>query len=190
MAVGSNRKIDGREKPRAAMEVDESGGAVMLALELRNSRFAFAVLQGWTVLEFGSRRHQAGAKGSDAALEKLRFLLKLYAPSSVVVREPWRVSQGASQAGVVLRKIRNELRRHDARFETMCRRKIEKFFASQGCSTKHEIASLLALRFPNLEGIVPRKRRPWEPERHITAIFDAIATSVAYDGRPILPETT
>ncbi len=65
-----------------------SGG---LALEVRSRRLGFAVFQGSDLLEWGARRYASGVVRTVAAIEKVRFFLKLYVPLVVIVRQTRRV---------------------------------------------------------------------------------------------------
>ena len=46
--------------------------------------------------------------------------------------------------------------------------------------TKQAIMTSLAVKFPELRPIIPRPRRPWEPQDYWLPLFDAIARAVAW----------
>src|SRR5439155_13223774 len=48
-------------------------------------------------------------------------------------------------------------------------------FAAQGATTKHEVAGVIAGRFPELAPHRPKFRKPWMSEDERQAIFDAAA---------------
>lgn len=153
-----------------------------LALEIRSRKFAFAVLQGTDLLDWGTRRFPPGVPGIGAAIARLGFLLKLYSPSVVVARRTRRVKDKSSEhAAHVLRGIRGNLKRDGILFVALARRDVRKLFAQFGCHTKQEIAAAVAERFGELKSRVPRARKPWNPERNIVAVFDALATAVAFE---------
>lgn len=152
-----------------------------LALEIRSRKFGFTLLEGKELLDWGVRSFPSGKLGGDAAIKGLSLLLKLYAPSVVIARRTRRVkNESSKQASSILRKIQIELTRRSVRFEVLERRDIMQFYAEHGCRTKQEIAALLAENFRYLKLRVPRRRKAWEPERYILAIFDAFATAVAF----------
>jgi hypothetical protein len=53
-------------------------------------------------------------------------------------------------------------------------------FAEVGASTKCQIATALAERFPVLRRALPPVRKPWMTEDHRMGIFDAVALAVAF----------
>jgi hypothetical protein len=53
--------------------------------------------------------------------------------------------------------------------------------ASSGSNdNKHQIASTLAARFPDLISVLPPKRKAWQSEDYRMSIFDAAALGTAY----------
>jgi hypothetical protein len=160
-----------------------------LALEVRSRRLAYAVFQGSSLLDWGARRYAAGATKADGAIEKVRLLLNVYASPVVVVRET-RHAKSSKMAARVLRKIRTDLQRQSVRMVVVGQHDVRRFFAQYGCHTKHDVASLLARRFPELIWRLPRPRRPWDPEAHAVVIFDAIGTAITFNGVPLFPEGT
>jgi len=184
--------VDGAKEPLAESAASRSvnyNGERRLALEVRSRRLAFAVFQGSDLLDWGARSYSTGAVGATSAIEKLHFLLTLYGQLVVVVRRTRRVKDESSQSAArVLRKIGTELKRQSVRLVVVDRRDVQRFFAQFGCHSKHDIALVLASRFPQLKWRLPRARRPWDPEAYAVAVFDAIATAVTYDGMPLIPE--
>jgi hypothetical protein len=173
--------------PLTVDSVDKRGRAINdngerhLALEVRSRKLGFAVFQGSDLLDWGARRYAAGAVGAAGAFEKLRSLLKLYAPHIVIARQTRRVHDESSEiAARRLYKIRMELRSRSIRLVVVNRRDVRRFFAQYGCRAKHDIASLIANRFPELKWRLPRRRKPWDSEAHAAAVFDAIGTAIAF----------
>jgi hypothetical protein len=152
-----------------------------LALEIRSWKFGFAVQEGPRLLDWGVRRFPAG--GTAAAIRRLAFLLKTYAPSVVIARGTRRVEHRSSDSAVrLIRVIRSELERRSVRFVVLARGDVRDFFARRGYGNKDEIASAVADRFGQLKSRLPRSRKPWDPERSIAAVFDAVATAMAVEG--------
>jgi hypothetical protein len=154
----------------------------VLAVEIRSRKFGFAVLQGTDLLDWGVRGFPAGAQGLEAAIGRLVFLLRLYAPSTVTARRTRRVrDESSKRASRVLRRIRTELKRRSVPFIVIARHDVRKFFAGHGCRTKQQVAAVIADSFGQLKLRLPRLRKPWEPERNIVVVFDALATAVAFN---------
>jgi hypothetical protein len=79
-----------------------------------------------------------------------------------------------------MQKIRMELKRQAVTLVVVERKTIQDFFKACGCRNKHQIASRLSLDLPILKWMVPKPRRPWNPEPHTTIVFDAVATDAVY----------
>jgi hypothetical protein len=80
----------------------------------------------------------------------------------------------------VTRRIERELKRHKVRLQFVDAAEVRYFFGQHGCKTKHDIASVLAAWFEELAWKLPPKRKPWQSERHATALFDAVAVGVTF----------
>jgi len=187
--------VNGAPKPLAANAADTRSRSInanserQLALEVRARRLAFAVFQGSSLLDWGARSYATGALGVEGAIDKLRFLLNLYAPPVVIVRGTRHAKDESSKTTVrVLRRIKNELKRQPVRLVVVGRQDVRRFFSQYGCHAKHDVASLLANQFPELKWRLPRRRRPWDSEAYTVAVFDAIGTAVTFNNVPLHPE--
>lgn len=117
-----------------------------------------------------------------AGIHRLMALLQLYGPSLVIVRRTRRASgESSKHAARLFGKLREEMRARSIPFIPLDRSDIRMVFATLGCRTKHEIASAVADRFPELRPRLPRPRKPWDKERKRVAVFDAIATAIAFN---------
>jgi len=155
----------------------------LLALEIRSSKFGYAVFDGpielldWGVRWFGEKTSSPMAAASD----RTRFLLNLHAPGTVVTRERNYFSLGVNRRfAMIMRAIRIETRRHHAAFKVLTTHQVQRCFALHGCATKHEIATHLAKQFEVLSWRLPERRKPHNSEPRATVIFDAAATGVAF----------
>jgi hypothetical protein len=176
----------------AASPRNQSGNANderLLALEVRARRLAFAVFEGSGLLDWGARSYAAGPLGVESSIEKLRFLLHLYAPPVVIARGTRHAKDRSSEAAAhALRTIKTELKRRSIRLVLVDRHDVRQFFAQYGCRAKHEIAALIANQFPELKWRVPRPRRPWDPEAYAVAVFDAVATALTFNNVSLIPK--
>jgi hypothetical protein len=162
-----------------------------MALEIRSRRFGYAVFQGADLLDWGVRSYPAGVSAGESAVRSLTFLLKLYAPSVVIARRTRRAKDVSSeQATRISKKIGAKLKRSFIPLALLNRRFVFDYFAGNGCHNKYEIATFLAARFPRLKLRLPRPRKPWEPERYVLAVFDAVATAVAFSAVQPLPNSS
>jgi len=147
-----------------------------LAFEVRSQKFGFAVFEGAQLLDWGIRRADSGVTA-----RKIRALVLQYAPDLAVARRVRRVSSSLHDATEgTMQKIRMELRHNAVKLVFVERKRIREFFRACGCRNKHQIASRIALDFPVLETMVPKPRKPWDTEPGATAVFDAVATDIAY----------
>jgi hypothetical protein len=153
-----------------------------LALEIRPRRFAFGMLEGGALVDWGGRAFPPGAAGLKVAIHKLSVLLKIHAPSVVIARRPRQVKHRSSErAALVFANIQQELERRSLPFAVLTREDVHDAFERQGYRTKHEIAATIADRFDQLKPKLPRRRKAWDPERQIMSVFDAIATAIAFN---------
>jgi hypothetical protein len=155
----------------------------LLALEARPRRFGFVIFEGPTrLLDWGVRSCVDGGKRVEAAVVKgIDPLLKLYAPSAIVMRNRRNLTQNTK---VTLRKIvkvvRGEARIRSVDLYLLTDVEVQRFFAEQHSKTKHQIASTLAGWFEELAWKLPKNRRPWQSEDHNMVIFDAAASGVVF----------
>ena len=172
----------------ADSRVIHPGEEPYLALEIRSGRLGFAVFRGLDLIDSGVCVFRLGKTGTKAAIKKLAFLLDLYAPSMVLARQVRRVRDSSSKRTVhVLRGMRADLERRSLRLAMLDRRDVARYFGADERSTKHEIARLIAARFEELKWKLPPPRKPWNHEAHFVAMFDAVATAVAWSGGVLPP---
>jgi hypothetical protein len=65
------------------------------------------------------------------------------------------------------------------RVHRVSRTKVRQVFAPLGATKKHRIASVIAVRFPELAARLPPERKPWMSEDSRMTIFDAAAFALA-----------
>lgn len=59
------------------------------------------------------------------------------------------------------------------------RQKVKDVFVQLGATTKHQVAAVIAKRFPELDPRLPPLRKPWMSEDDRMSIFDAMAFAIA-----------
>lgn len=157
----------------------------VLALDVRSRKFGFVVFEGPDkLLDWGVKSYapQYGPLGETAS-RRISSLLELHRPSLMVLRLPSnRLMRRNNRIKTVLRTLRKEGRRQSVLMKVLRREKVKKFFMADGRTTKHQIASLLVERFPDLEWLLPSKRRVWECESYHMTTFDAASTGLAHFG--------
>jgi hypothetical protein len=154
----------------------------ILALDVRPQRLGFAVFEGPDcLLDWGAKSFPSGAKAVRVpAGRKLAELLDEFAPAAVALRKRTarRTKKYLRMTGLVEREAGK--RRIPLRFVT--RSMVKKAFAGHE-RNKHEIATALAARFPELAPKLPPKRKCWQSEDYRIHLFDAAALGLAYFSR-------
>lgn len=150
-------------------------GISVLALDLRNVRFGFALFDGPNeLLDWGIQNFRPGVNAVKASMStRLESLLDRWCPDAVVIRAP-----RTPEAEVHARLVRSIARARRLATRTIAREIVFTTFA--GKRNKHEIATAVADRFPELRPRLGRKPKCWEPEPYAMAIFDAAAAGIAH----------
>jgi predicted metal-dependent hydrolase len=158
-------------------------GKRVLAFDVRSRSFAFALLEGHQeLLDFGVRSFRKGSNAVQVPTrEKLAALLDEFDPSLVIHNDSAsRKSKWKLKIGDALLQ-ESQKRRIPVRHIT--RRKVKKAFQGHG-ENKHDIATVVAQRYPELESKLPSKRKCWQSEDYRMSIFDAAALGVTYFTAP------
>jgi hypothetical protein len=162
----------------------------VLALEIRASRFGFAVLEGpTTLLDWGVRWFGDGVLRSTVS-DRISTLLSFYRPYVIVVRSRTYYSGPENNRFArIVDTIRTEARRKRTRFKILNQHHVRDHFASKGPATKHAIASAVARQFDELSWKLPNPRKPYQKEARAMVIFDAVANGIAFLGEQALSNT-
>jgi hypothetical protein len=161
--------------------------APYLALEVRSRRFGFAMFRASDLIDWGVRLFPTGKTGAANAAQMVGVLINLHAPSVVMAREIRRTRDSSSQSVArVMDSIEAKLRHRAIPLAILRRRDVARFFAEDGSRAKHDIAVLIADLFDVLKSRLPPPRKPWNHEAHHVAMFDAVATAIAW-GSGVLP---
>jgi hypothetical protein len=169
------------------------GKGRLLALEVRPHKLGFVVFEGPArLLDWGVRSCIGRGKRLEASVAKgIDPLLKLYAPSTLVMRSRHSLTWNTRVA--LRRNIKTVRRQAQVRLvdvHLLTNQKVKLFFAKQRAETKHQIASTLVGWFEELAWKLPQKRRLWQSENHNMVIFDAAATGIAFFGKDQSSQST
>lgn len=112
---------------------------------------------------------------------KLKDLILQYKPGMFVLEDVWAKSARRSRAVKNLcRKISDSVNTIGVRVTRIAYAKALIGIGAPDGSTKHEVATIVADRFPEELGKrAPRKRQPWMSEDRRMSFFTAIALSMA-----------
>jgi hypothetical protein len=159
----------------------------ILAIDLRLSRFAYAVYEGTGLLDWGGRASPPSKKRNLAA-ERVAELLKLFHPAILVMRKDRREGERNEP---FLRQIADQVKSEAAIRSVpvviLGPEEVRRAFCTFNVRTKDDIAAVLAGMFPELLWELPRKRKKWDNEHPRMAVFDAIALGYAYIERSTEP---
>lgn len=157
-----------------------SPGRRVLAIDPAAKGFGFAVMEpGTGLVAWGTRDARDDKYGM--SLRRAAELLDTYQPT-VVVLEDCRTDGSRRRPHVrrLLRSIERLAARRGVKVWLVPPSTRLAAFAEVGASTKCQIATALAERFPVLRRALPPVRKPWMTEDHRMGIFDAVALAVAF----------
>ena len=155
----------------------------LLALDIRASRFGFAVFEGPTrLLDWGVRSFgEQGEKLKSTVSDRIATLLAFHRPFAVVVRlRKYHSAAHHKRLTTVLSSTRAEIGRHPTKCFAITTHRVKKCFAMTHQVTKHDIATWLANQFEELSWRLPTRRQSFQSEAPIMAVFDAVANGIAF----------
>jgi len=159
------------------MRDGENGERVILSVFPNRIGFGFAVLEGESLVDWGTKdlRRQRHRN----ALAECDTLLDRYVPEVLLLRD---YDEDRSPRGRRINRLHRAMkeaaRRRRITVHRFSRARIRERFGGLGRATKEEIAAELSRRFPELGSPMPRK--VYVPEGHRMGTFDAVALAVAY----------
>jgi Holliday junction resolvasome RuvABC endonuclease subunit len=151
-----------------------------LAISLSSRGFGFAVLEGERLVDWGVK--SAKTDKNAQSLAKVEQLIVQYQPDVLVQQdhtaEDFRRSAKAKELS---RQIAALALRHKVRVNLLSNQEVKKALLPDGEGTKHELAKLMAQRFPDELGLrLPPERRPWMSEDYRMGIFAAVALALTF----------
>lgn len=157
----------------------------VLCLDLRSAMFGYVVFEGpRTLLDWGTRRYVRGEQSSLDA--RVSYLRSMFAPSVILVREPAQqcrtrrpLSTPAIHALTVFAK------RAHIPMRLIGDSALRSHFSKGLEINKHDIARMVARRFPELSWRLPSKRKAWQSEPPRQLIFDAASLGVVFFAQEI-----
>jgi len=160
--------------------IDSSNEKVrVLAISPSYEGFGFAVFEGpEKLIDWGV----GIARRSNAKRARLiAKLLKRYQPSVIVTEDCLKErSLRCRRVKRVLEKIARLTSEGEIEFKGVPRSTVKNVFYKFGASNKHEIATTITNRLPQLAPWLPKPRKPWIHEDCKMDIFDAAALALAF----------
>jgi hypothetical protein len=141
--------------------------------------FGYAVLEGPTnLVDWGIRN--APNDNPRALLTKISDLIALYHPDVIIIEDCRHVrSRRRQRVRVAITQVA-ALATPETKVQLIPAALVQSVFGTGRAVTKHQIATLVAQRFPELEYRLPPERKAWMPEDARFAIFDAVAFGLTF----------
>jgi hypothetical protein len=152
----------------------------VLTLDIRPRRFGYAIFEGPDLLlDWGIRTHGDDERSSlERSLNNLR---SMFAPSVILIRKAAKSGQ-IEQPRIrrAFRIVKHFAKRMLVRVHLVDALSLRGFFSRGAIADKHDIARMVAERFPQLSWRLPPRRKPWQSESQRQSIFDAASLGVYY----------
>lgn len=152
----------------------------VIALDLRAHKFGYVVFEGSDkLLDWGIKSYRDGDR---TQLEgKVAVLRAMFAPSTILIRKV-RSNNRVHQQMIdhAVRTIRAFANRILVAIWIIESSSLHRFFSREAKVNKHEVAMMVADRFPELSWRVPSARKPWQTEPRRQSIFDAASLGLFF----------
>jgi hypothetical protein len=131
---------------------------------------AFVFFEGGELLDWGTRRNDGN---EEHVLDRLLDTFK----ADVLVVENGDAPRSERRPRVrrLLRQLRERAQSRGTAVLGVSRYNVREKWAKRGFTRKHAVAGAIAEMFPEVEMLVPRKRKLYRSEEARTDIFDAIS---------------
>lgn len=152
----------------------------VLAIDPTTNGFGFAVMESPSRLVDWGVKEAAGDKNL-ICVQLVANLMARYQPDIVVVETPiGPKSRRCERVKELVRNILDLAVDRKIRTRAYSRAQVRAVFANDGSRTKHEIATAIAKRLPELSPRIPRFRQPWMSEDSRMAFFAAVALALTF----------
>jgi hypothetical protein len=155
----------------------------VLAIDLRPQQFGYAVFEGdERLLDWGAAYYRpGGSAGAVIAGRRVAELLRVFAPTEIVVRQVRRdVTRNSFGVRPILKVIRRNASAASIPVSLIGRNEVREAFRIFRAKNKYEIACRLAAIYRELLWWLPPERKFYESEHPRMTIFDAVATGFTY----------
>ena len=145
----------------------------ILAIDPTHRGFGFVVLEEpLALIDWGLR--YVPTLNEKEHVRRVVDLLRLVVPDVVVVED---VRHPSCRRGTRVRRLIEAIeqagRREHMSVRRVARADVRRWYAKIGSSNKDSVAAVIVDQFPELESILPPKRKTWMPEDQRMAVFDA-----------------
>jgi hypothetical protein len=152
----------------------------ILAVAFSARGFGYSVMEDQNMLESGNK----GVKGNKNlnSVSKVEKLMNLFQPSVLVLQDVHaKGCHRAPRIKALHQQIIALAKKRECKIALFSGKRLRIALLGDVKGTKHEMAEILAQRFPGeLAETLPPKRRPWENEDGRMDIFDAVGLAVVF----------
>lgn len=146
----------------------------VLGIDPYSRGFGFALLKGPDKLVDWGIKECRGDKNSEC-LEEIKRLIDYYRPDVIAVEDyTARGSRRCKRVRELIFEVLKLATKRKIKIKTVSRTKVQKAFSENGARTKHQIATLIAKRFPELGPYLPPERKCYMSEDPRMSVFDAV----------------
>lgn len=152
----------------------------VLAIDPSTRGFGFAVMEGPEQLVDWGVKGVKGDKNRES-LKRTIQLIERYRPDVIVVEDcQHKSSRRSLRVRHLLKAILVLASRKKVRVRRVSRSAVKKTLSQDRAPTKHQIASEIAKRFPELAPRLPRARKAWMGEDDRMSIFDSVSLALTF----------
>jgi hypothetical protein len=150
----------------------------VLAVEIRAARLGYAVFENPKQLcDFGAAWYEVPGE----ARQRIARLLGLLHPSVLILRGGiMRYPRNMRNRRRIARIARDEAKKFGISIASITEKEFAAYFERHSCRDKYDVATVLAVRFPELAWRVPSRPKFFNPEPRPLLYFDSIALGIAY----------
>ena len=161
------------------MTVSRDAKPRVLAIYPYLKGFAFAVFIGVDLIDWGLARIYSRA--DEETLVRVQGLMQKYSVNLLATEDGTNVRRSAWSRDLAT-KLRREAQRCGLQAVAISPPLVRDTFGLEPSATNHDLCTLLASYFPELQQVLPPKRRFYDPEDARTNVFRAVALAGAVIG--------
>jgi len=141
---------------------------------------AFAVMDGpHELLDWGTQQSRIATKSR--SLKRVMDLLEFYEPDVLVVdAQRTAASNQRRKASQLIAAVTRLAKTKKVSVYAYPRSQVRELMGRFGAHTKYDIAAAITRWLPELEPLMPRKRKPWMSEDERMNVFDAVSLCLTF----------
>ncbi len=152
----------------------------VLAIDPANRSFGFVVMEGHDCLvNWGLKAPRDHTAAKD--LHGVKNLIERYQPDVIAVEDAEdKESRRCRRVRRLIRNVHSLGMRKNIPVKSFSRAEVKMEFGKDGATTKHQIATAIVDRFPELAPRLPPPRALWQQENCQMAVFNAMSFALVY----------